>query len=43
MEKTARRVESTLNKVLIVLKKMDEGIENWVIHLIEILENDYQL
>lgn len=43
MEKTVRQKESILSKVLLILKIIDEKIEKWVNHLIEVIEKEYQL
>jgi len=43
MEKTVRRKESIFNRVLLTLKIIDEKIDKWVNHLIEVIEKEYQL
>ena len=43
MEKIVRQKESILSKVLLILKIIDEKIEKWVNHLIEVIEKEYQL
>lgn len=42
MEKTISRDESMFKKVTLVFKALDEKVESWVNHVIEIIENEYQ-
>lgn len=42
MEKTISRDESMFKKVILVFKELDEKVESWVNHVIEIIENEYQ-